>query len=183
MAQAAFRLAEARRARGEYAQALDEYSAAETLQNKLPDPELGWRIQYGRGKSLESLSRSDDAITAYKQSVHIIETTRADISEERFRAGYIENRYHAYVSLVELLLKLHKPDEAFFYSEKLRARAYLDQFRTAMPREKESAEQQRMQNLQKQIHSLRTQVRKEYARPADERRYPALQAFSLELDR
>jgi CHAT domain-containing protein/Tfp pilus assembly protein PilF len=183
MAQAAFGLAEARRARGEYAQALDEYSAAETLQNKLPDPELGWRIQYGRGESLESMSRNDDAITAYKQSIHIIETTRADISEERFRAGYIENRYQAYVALVELLLRLHKPDEAFFYSEKLRARAYLDQFRAAMPGEKESADEQRRQDLDKQIHSLRTQVRKEYARPADERRDPALQAFSLELGR
>src|SRR5262249_35511572 len=156
MAQAAFGLAEARRARGEYAQAMDEYSAAETLQNKLPDPELAWRIQYGRGKGLESISRNDDAIAAYKQSVRIIETTRADISEERFRAGYIENRYQAYVALVELLLKLHKPDEAFLYSEKLRARAYLDQFRAAMPRAKESADEQRMQSLQKQIHRLRT---------------------------
>lgn len=183
MAQAAFGVAEARRARGEYAKALDEYSAAETLQNKPPDPELGWRIQFGRGKCLESLLRNDDAIAAYKQSVHIIETTRADISEERFRAGYIENRYQVYVALVELLLRLHRPDQAFFYSEKLRARAYLDQFRVGMTRAKGSAEQQRMRNLEEQIHSLRSQVRKEYARPASERRDPALQAFSLELDK
>jgi len=40
-----------------------------------------------------------------------------------------------------------------------------------------------VQNLQEQIHRLRTQVRKEYALPANERRDPALQAFSLELDR
>ena len=181
-AQARFRLAEAQRARGEFFQALDEYLIAETLQNKLPDPELGWRIHYGRGKTLEGLSRNDDAIAAYKESVRIIEATRADISEERFRAGYIENRYQAYVALVELLLKLRKPDEAFFYSEKLRARAYLDQLGAGTPLAARSENQQRMGNLEHKIRSLRTQVRKEYARPENERRDPALQTFSLELD-
>jgi len=83
-AQARFHLAEVQRARGEFPQALDEYLTAETLQNKLPDPELGWRIHYGRGKTLESMSRNDDAIAAYKESVRIIEVTRADISEEGF---------------------------------------------------------------------------------------------------
>jgi len=183
IARARFHLAEAQRARGEFSRALDEYLTAETFQYKLPDPELEWRIQYGRAKTLESLSRDDDAIAAYKESVRTIETTRADISEERFRAGYIENRYQAYVALVELLLKLHKPDEAFFYSEKLRARAYLDQLGAGIPLTEQSVNQLRRGNLEEKLRSLRTQIRKEYARPENERRDPALQTFSLELDR
>jgi CHAT domain-containing protein/Tfp pilus assembly protein PilF len=181
MAQARFALGEARRSRSELQVALDEYSAAETLQKELRDPELGWRIQYGRGKSLEALTRGEDAIAAYKEAVRIIEETRADITEERYRAGYMEDRYQAYVALVEIFLKLHKPDEAFFYSEKLRARAYLDQLGGRIRFEDDAEARQRM-DLEERIRSLRSRLRKEFARPENERSGPALDAYSTELE-
>ena len=102
--------------------AIEQYSNAENLQKQIRDPELGWRVLYGRGQSLEAQGKFVDAITAYKNAINIIEETRSQISEERYRAGYIEDRYQVYVTLVELLLKLGRPEEAFFYSEKLRAR-------------------------------------------------------------
>jgi CHAT domain-containing protein/Tfp pilus assembly protein PilF len=181
MARARFALGEARRSRTELQQALDEYSAAETLQNQLRDPELGWRIRYGQGKSLEALTRSDDAIAAYRAAVRIIEETRADITEERYRAGYMEDRYQAYVALVEIFLKLRKPDEAFVYSEKLRARAYLDQLGVGIRFENDSEAQQRM-DLEERIRSLRSRLRKEFARSETERSRPALEAYSTELE-
>ena len=82
-------LGEVRRSRKELQQALDQYSAAEALQKQLRDPELGWRILYGRGQTLEALGKRDDAIGAYKEAIQIIEDTRSQISEERYRAGYI----------------------------------------------------------------------------------------------
>ncbi len=183
MAQARFALAEARRSRTELQQALDEYSSAETLQNQLRDPELGWRIQYGRGKTLEALIKREEAIAAYKEAVRIIEETRADISEERYQAGYIEDRYQVYVALVELLLKLGKPSDAFFYSEKLRARAYLDQLGLGAPVGKDSPVQVQMHDLAEQIRSLRNSVRKQLWRPERERSVESLNAYSAELDR
>src|SRR5438876_860616 len=166
--------------RAELQQALDQYSAAAALQKELRDPELGWRIQYGRAQTLQALGKSDDAIGAYKEAIQIIEDTRSQISEERYRAGYIEDRYQVYVALVELLLKLNKPDDAFLYSEKLRARAYFDLLGGDPPAIGEPA-QQRRRELREQIQTLRKAVRKEYSIPENERRGHALELFSSEL--
>jgi len=153
------------------------------LQKQLRDPELGWRILYGRGQTLEALGKRDDAIGAYKEAIQIIEDTRSQIAEERYRAGYIEDRYQVYVALVELLLKLGKPDDAFLYSEKLRARAYFDQLGPNASVVSDAAARQRILELGEQIRSLRRTIQKEYSLPEKERRGQAVELYSAELER
>jgi CHAT domain-containing protein/Tfp pilus assembly protein PilF len=172
---------ELRRSQGQLQQAVEEYSAAQALQQQLRDPELGWRIYYGRGQTLAAQEKTDDAIAAYKESIRIIEQTRSGIAEERYQAGYIEDRYQVYVALVELLLKVHKPGDAFFYSEKLRARAYFDQFGGRAPAVEKPGAQQRIRELGERIQTLRRAVQKEYSVPQNERRGHALEFFSAEL--
>ncbi len=174
-------LGEVRRSQGQLQQAIEEYSTAQTMQEQLRDPELGWRIQYGRGQTLAAQDKTDESIAAYKEAIRIIEETRSAIAEERYQAGYIEDRYQVYVALVELLLKLHKPGDAFLYSEKLRARAYFDRFGVSEPLVQDPAAQQRILELSEQIRALRRAVKKEYSVPQDERRGQALELFSAEL--
>jgi CHAT domain-containing protein/Tfp pilus assembly protein PilF len=174
-------LGEVRRSQGQLQAALEQYSSAEAIQEQLRDPELGWRIQYGRGQALSAQDKAEDAIAAYKEAIRVIEYTRSEIVEERYRAGYIEDRYQVYVALVELLLKLHKSGDAFFYSEKLRARAYFDQLGVNDPQVSDARSQQRIRELGQQIRSLRRTLEQEYAAPQKERREQALQLYSNEL--
>lgn len=181
MAEAHFVLGEVRRSKGEPQSALKEYSTAESVQEQLRDPELKWRISYGRGQVLVALGEIEGAIATYESAIHTIEETRAAISEERYRAGYIENRYQVYVALVELFLKVHEPDNAFLYSEKLRTRAYFDQLRPDDPPLANPAAQQKARELGEQIRTLRRAIEKEYQIPLHERREQALQLYSGEL--
>ncbi len=183
MAQSRYVLGEVQRSRAELDKALDQYATAENLQRQIRDPELGWRVLYGRGQTLEAEGKAPDAISAYKSAISIIEETRSQISAERYRAGYIEDRYEVYVTLVELLLKLGNPEDAFFYSEKLRARAYFDQLGPiALPGSGSDA-QRRIRELGERIRSLRHAIEKEYATPEKERRGQALELYSTELSR
>jgi CHAT domain-containing protein/Tfp pilus assembly protein PilF len=174
-------LGEVRRSQGQFQTALEQYSAAKSLQEQLRDPDLGWRIFYGSGQALAAQDKAEDAIAAYKQAIQIIEETRSEIAEERYRAGYIDDRYQVYVALVELLLKLHKPGDAFFYSEKLRARSYSDQLGVSDPHVSDTGAQQRIRELKEQIRALHRAVEKVYAVPQNERREQALQVYSAEL--
>src|SRR5207248_11449731 len=169
--------------RSKFEQAIEEYSTAEKLQKQIRDPELGWRLLYGRGQTLEAQGQALAAIGAYKDAINLIEDTRSQISEERYRAGYIEDRYQVYVALVELLLKLRKPENAFFYSEKLRARAYFDQPGPSASVVKDSGAEQRIRELSEQIRSLRTAIKKEYSLAKKERRGQAMELYSAELER
>ena len=181
MALSHYVLGEVQRSQGQLQAALEQYSAAQSLQEQLRDPELGWRILYGRGQALAAQEKTDDALSTYKQAVQIIEETRSEIVEERYRAGYIEDRYQVYVALVELLLKIHKPDAAFVYSEKLRARAYFDQLGVSDPILPDPGAQQRIRELGERIRTLRHAVDLEYSAPQKERRDQALGTYSAEL--
>ena len=175
-----FVLGEILRSQGQLLQSLEEYSAAQKLNEQLRDPELGWRIQYGRGQSLAAQNKTADALDAYKDAVRIIEDTRSGIAEEQYQAGYIEDRYQVYVALVELLLKLHKPDDAFLYSEKLRSRSYLD--RLGQPASvDELGTKNQIRELAERIRKLRLALEKEYAAQKNERRGNAVEVFSAEL--
>lgn len=182
-AESQYVIGEVRKAQKDFQEALEAYVAAGDLQKQLRDPELGWRVQYGRGQTLEALERNAEAIASYREAIRTIEETRAAISEERYRAGYMEERYQVYVALVELLLRLGKPDDAFFYSEKLRARAYLDQLGPKAPLVADSEAQRQLRDMDVQIQSLRQAIRKEYALPEKQRRSGALESYSAELSR
>jgi CHAT domain-containing protein/Tfp pilus assembly protein PilF len=182
MAVARYIEGEISRVRGEFQQALAMYSSAEDLQSRFRDPELGWRILFGRGQTLEVLGKDQEALAAYQASIELVEQTRAAIAEERFRAGYIEERFQVYVALVELLLKLGKPADAFYYSEKLRARAYFDQLGRSDAEGRDLAGQQRARELRQQMESLREKIEKEYSVTERERRGRALEIFSKELE-
>jgi len=181
LALAHYAIAEVRRSQGEHQRAFEHYLAAQNLQEQLRDPELGWRILYGRGQALAAQEKNDDAVVAYKAAIQTIEATRSAIVEERYRAGYIEDRYQVYVALVELLLKLNQPGDAFFYSEKLRARAYFDQLGERNPEVSDPAVRRRVQELGKQIRVLRRALEEEYALPQNQKRGPAIQLYSAEL--
>jgi CHAT domain-containing protein/Tfp pilus assembly protein PilF len=182
-AESQYVIGEVRRAQKEFQEALEAYVAADNFQKQLRDPELGWRVQYGRGQTLEALGKNAEAIAAYREAIRTIEETRAAISEERYRAGYMEERYQVYVALVELLLRLGKPNDAFLYSEKLRARAYFDQLGEKTPVVTDSETQRQLRDMDVQIRSLRQAIRKEYTLPEKQRRSEAVESYSAELSR
>jgi len=176
-----YALAETRRMGQQSEAALGEYTAASEIEKMVRDPDLDWQIAYGRGQCLEKLGRLHQALTAYKQAVTIIEGVRGQLAEERFRAGYVEDKYQVYVALVELLLKLQQPGEAFVYSERLRAQSFLDQLNRGMPGPQNAVQRQTEMELRERIRQLRRLINAEWAQPANQRRGQALDTFSKDL--
>lgn len=176
-AQALYILGELARMRSQPEAALSHYVAAEEIARGLGEPELGWRIAYGRGQTLEDMEQPQEAVTAYQSAVTIIENVRSQLREERFRAGYIEDKYQVYVALVRLLLKLGRSSEAFLFAEKLRARAYLELLNRSLPPLGTQAEIE----LRERIRQLQRAAEQENAKPPQQRKAQALELFSSEL--
>ena len=172
---------EVARSSGRNEEALKYYSSAEDIVRETGDPELSWRLAFGRGQSLEVLGRNNEALTAYQNAVKTIELVRSGLREERFRAGYLEDKFQVYVALVQLLLKLGQADEAFVFAEKLRARSYLDMLSRGQPPIRNEARRQTETALQSRIRELQHKLEEETAKPKPDQKRQALDLFSKEL--
>ena len=178
---ALYALGEVARASARAEEALKYYASGEDIVRETGDPEMTWRLNFGRGQALEILGRSDEALTSYQNAVKTIELVRSGLREERFRAGYLEDKYQVYVALVQLLLKLKRPDEAFVFAEKLRARTYLDMLNRGQPPIRNPAQRQTESSLQNRIRELQHQLEEETAKPKPDQKRQALDLFSREL--
>jgi CHAT domain-containing protein/Tfp pilus assembly protein PilF len=173
--------ADVTRTRRQHDAALADAGKAAEIAAALSDPELGWRAGYARGQSLESLGRNDEAAASYRSAAALIEDVRSQLRDERFRASYLEDKYQVYVSLVQLLLKLGRTEEAFTYAEKLRARQYLEWMNRGLPPVRDEGRRQAEFALGERVRQLQRAVDQEHAKPSADRRRQALDLFSAEL--
>lgn len=158
--------------------ALADVQAAREIVAQSQDAGVLWSIEYHRGQTLEKLSRDEEALSAYRAAVASIESVRNQITEQRFRTGYLQDKQQVYVALVQLLLKMRKTGEAFAYSEELREYSYQDLLHSSFTIEMGSNTE-----VQSRLVKLQELILEESNRPATQRRDQALQLFSEELSR
>ena len=179
--EALYALAEVLRGAGRHQDALSSFLEGEEIVNNAADPDLIWRFAFGRGQSLETLNRNEEALAAYQKALQTIESVRSALREERFRAGYIEDKYQVYVALVQLLIKLGRPDEAFLASERLRARSYLDLLRRGPAPIRNESQRKKETTLQSRIRDLQRGIENESTKPLPDQKRQKLELFSKEL--
>ena len=180
-AEALLGLAEVARTRRRHDDALGDCVAAAEIAEALADPDLGWRVAFARGQTLDALGRGDEAATSYRRAVALIEDLRSQLRDERFRASYLEDKYQVYVSLVQLLLRLGRTQEAFTYAERLRARQYIEWMNRGLPPVREEARRQSELALRERVRQLQRAIDQEHVKPIGEQRRRALDMFSAEL--
>jgi CHAT domain-containing protein len=179
--EALFVQGEIARARGQHEEALKYFSSGEELVQQIGDPEIVWRLAFARGQSLEALRRDEAALAAYEGAIKTIESVRSELREERFRAGYIEDKYQVYVALVELLLKLNRVGAAFGYAERLRARSYLETLDRGQTPIRNEVQRQAESTLRNRIRQLQRQIDEENSKPGPEQKRQSFEVFSKEL--
>jgi CHAT domain-containing protein/tetratricopeptide (TPR) repeat protein len=180
-ADAVYALAEVQRERALYNDALNTFTQGSAIATDIANPELSWRFDFGKGETLQSLNRNSEALAAYQNAVKTIETVRTELREERFRAGYIEDKYQVYVALVQLLLKLNRVEEAFLVAERLRARSYLDMINRGAPPIRNQAQREKESTLRSRIRDLQKRLEEENAKPGPDQKRLTDQIYSKEL--
>ncbi|MGI9166062.1 MAG: CHAT domain-containing protein [Pyrinomonadaceae bacterium] len=179
--EALFALGQIARAGGHHEDALKNFAAAREIVTQTGNPELSWRLDFGRGQALESLNQNDAALAEYRSAIKTIEQVRNELREDRFRGGYIEDKYQVYVALVELLLKLGRVDEAFLFAERLRARSYLDLLGRGRAPIRTEAQRQTDATLRNRIKQLQQKIEEETVKPAPDQKRQVFDLFSGEL--
>ncbi len=157
-AEALLSRAETRRRLGKSSEALSDFTASEVALGPIRDPDVLWRILFGRARTQESGGDTRAALASLVAAVSVIESVRDQLQEPRFRAGFVDDKYEVYVELVRLQLQLGLTSDAFSTAERLRARSFTEQLGGRSPllltdvdRRKEAELQQRIRQLQRAL--------------------------------
>jgi CHAT domain-containing protein len=180
-AEAWYALAELARQQQDLGKALSQYASAQAAIGKDGDPELRWQIHYGRAQLQVKAGDKKAAIIELKLATEIIESVRDRLREERFRAGYVQDKFQVYIDLVRLQLDLGLTQDAFSSAERLRARSFLEQLERGAPLARTGKERQAEMVMQERIRQLQSQLVLEQQKMQPERRQLALTAFTGEL--
>jgi CHAT domain-containing protein/tetratricopeptide (TPR) repeat protein len=78
------------------------------------------------GARAAAAGRDREALDAFARASRHVEETRSELEEAGLRGLFVENKGEIYEGAVRAALALGRPDEAFAYAERGRARAFLD---------------------------------------------------------
>jgi CHAT domain-containing protein/Tfp pilus assembly protein PilF len=180
-ARALFSQAELRRQSAQPAEALGLYLDSLALLRSAPDADLEWQVHYGNGLAQSDLGQTADAIVSLENAVRLIESARERLQQERFRAGYIQDKYQVYVDLVRLQLEAGRREAAFSTAERLRSRSYLDLVESRLAAAPQTADERQEYELKERIRTLRQALSDEQQLPRPEQRQPAIHVYTREL--
>jgi len=173
--------AELTRMSGNPRPALNQYQAAEMLSTEIGDPDLQWRIEYGRALAFKLTGQKEAAVTALLFAIGHIEGVRNQLQEKRYRAGYIQDKHQVYIELVRLQLELGLTTDAFSTAERLRTWSFIEQSSLEETLELSEAQRYAEIELRERIRQLQQNLEAEQVLPAPERRQLAIDTFSREL--
>jgi len=180
-AEAWYAIGEISRHQGKVSAALESYAAAQAVSGVTTDPDLLWQIHYGRARAQIGDGNRQNAVTELKAAVRIIESARSRLREERFKAGYVQDKYKVYIDLVRLQLELGLTREAFSTAERLRSRSFLNQLENNAPVSRNEQDREAEFALRERVRQLQSALAEEQGMVPVDRRQMAVDTFSSEL--
>ena len=180
-AQALFLQAQVQRLQGHNDTALAGFANTIDILSKAPTSDLHWQVLYAQGLAHADSGNEAAAITSLKSAIALIEGVRERIREERYRAGYVQDKYQIYVDLVRLQLQIGQQEDAFSTAERLRSRSYLDLIDREFISKTSEVDQRVEFALKERIRQLRKSLAMETGLSQPEQRQFAINVYSKEL--
>jgi len=153
---------------GEVAKAKSAFEKTLAIDQRTITPNTIWQAHAGLGDAYAQLGELDQADEHYKKAIETIEMVRAKLGGEEDKSGFFQDKVEVYKKQIALLLnprfKNTNAVEAFRYSERTRARAFLDlmaEARVVVEQNIPADLLKRQLELQQRISQLTTQLIKE----------------------
>jgi CHAT domain-containing protein len=146
---------------GKYEQALDHYQQSLAISLDIGDRAGQGRTLTNIGLVYKNQGNTAQAIDLLKQAIEVKESIQGDLKIEELKTSFAAEQINVYEKLIRLLFEEDRVEEAFYYVERSRARAFLDQIanrRLNIRRGADSKLLQQEEILKAQIAALRIQL-------------------------
>jgi tetratricopeptide (TPR) repeat protein len=170
---------------GKYATGIDYYEQAMVIAQEIGDRESEGRTLGNLGLAYREMGQYQQALMYYGQSIAVRETLRGEIKVEEWKSSFTAEQMYVYDHIIPLLIQMERPDEAFHYVQRAKARTFLDQLgnvrvnslATDNPRLVEEEE-----TLRGEIQALDAQLREEWAKSQEQRSQEVIRSLQVQLE-
>jgi CHAT domain-containing protein/tetratricopeptide (TPR) repeat protein len=111
----------------QHGQALEYCLEALKIQQEIGDQYLIAATLNDIGKIYYDLGWYQEASDSYRQSITVIEVLRENIKADAWKTSFAAEMTQPYQGIIRALHSLDRPDEAFHYAQRAKARTFLDQ--------------------------------------------------------
>ena len=155
------------------------------LAQKLNYSQMIWYCQTGLGRILLEQGKREESLVYFIQAIDILEGLREKLTSAEMKRGFFENKLLAYDLTIEVLWDLGRFEEAFNYTERARARSFLDILGGTILKVKDEDKEMvnRLQDLETRIVSLQEKERQERAKPVEEQNTAYLEELQKILEK
>ncbi|MDK2971985.1 MAG: hypothetical protein PWP23_1740 [Candidatus Sumerlaeota bacterium] len=119
-------LGDAQRETGQTQAALASYEEALAEARALPVPEVEWRALYAMALLADERGDAAKRRASLAEAIEVVENLRARIRIEEFQDGFLLDKQSLYDEMIALLLDQGETRSALDYSERSRARNFID---------------------------------------------------------
>jgi len=154
---------------GMYQQALSYLQEALTITKEIGDRAVEQKTLVNIGYVYEQQEQWREAVEYYQQVIALLEVIRSKAGSSEAKESFLGQWINVYLHIVQCLLQLNAPEEAFVYTERSKARSFLEQLYEASSGVKHGVDQQLLteetnlygklsvieQNLKKQLGDKR----------------------------
>jgi CHAT domain-containing protein/tetratricopeptide (TPR) repeat protein len=177
------RMAEVYNRQGDFHEATRVATEAGEMGQSLGMREVVWMADLEQGKAARGAGEPAQAEAKLVQAIATIEDLRLEVAGgESERANFFEGKLDAYHAMIDLLAAADRPEEAFNYAERAKARVLLDVFqngRLELTDLMTDAERRKEEEFRLKLASLNAQLVRERKTLAPAQRA----AVTTELDR
>jgi CHAT domain-containing protein len=111
---------------GRFAPALESFQKALALGAAQRRARVVWFASTRVGRVLERMNKRQEAMPYFRQAIEQLESIRSLLDSPDDRHSFLQNKLYAYFGMIRALVAAKRWAEAFDYSERARARAFLD---------------------------------------------------------
>lgn len=175
-------------AQKQYEAALRLLEEAARADERVSSPRSRASTLHWRGRALEGLGRNEDALTNYAEAIKISEDIRTTVPSEKSFAEK-EYNYQVYRSIVNLLIKMQRPEEAFDYLTRAKSQTLHDSLRLSSIKSNNKALQSlldRASGLQNRLRTVGNELAAESGKTEqsrDERKIETMQLVLADTQR
>jgi tetratricopeptide (TPR) repeat protein len=112
---------------GQYQKSLDYLQQALAIRQEIGDRVEEGVTLYNIGTIFERLGQYEEALGYYREAIAVTEMIRSEMTVEEVRSSFAAGQRHVYGQIIPLLTRMERPDEAFGYVQRAKARTFLDQ--------------------------------------------------------